>query len=111
MPTIGLAVARRGHKAAALLERWPPEPARQDLVIAHVGDPPRWLTVDGGRFQSYRADTHRTPLISDDGRIRIEQHGDFWIAHVDGAEVIDCGLIRRFDNEEEAIRAALAQLL
>jgi len=68
-----------------------------------------WLTVDGVRFQSYRADTYRTPLISDDARIRIEKHGDFWIAHVDGAEVIDCGLTRRFPREVEAIEAALAK--
>ncbi|MBS0240307.1 MAG: hypothetical protein JSR89_17980 [Proteobacteria bacterium] len=66
-----------------------------------------WLIVDGVRFQSYRADAHRTPLISDDARIRIEQHGDFWIAHVDGAEVIDCGLTRRFASEAEAIHAAI----
>ncbi len=42
--------------------------------------------------------------------IRIEQHGDFWIAHVDGAEVIDCGLTRRFDSEVEALKAALAKI-
>ena len=69
-----------------------------------------WQTVEGVRFQSYRAGPYRTPLISDDARIRIEQHGDFWIAHVDGSEVIDCGLTRRFDSEVEAIRAALVRL-
>lgn len=68
-----------------------------------------WLTVDGVRFQSYRAGAHSTPLISDDARIRVERHGDFWIAHVDGAEVISCGLTRRFANEVEAIQAALAK--
>jgi len=69
-----------------------------------------WLTVEGMRFQSYRADTYRTALISDNARIRIEQHGDFWIAHVDGAEVIDCGLTRRFPSEVEALKAALAKI-
>ena len=55
-------------------------------------------------------DAHRIPLISDDGRISIQKHGDFWIAQVDGAEVIDCGLVRRFETAEGAIRAALAKL-
>ena len=35
------------------------------------------------------------------------KHGDFWIARVDGVEVIDCGVVRRFDSE---IEAALAKL-
>ncbi len=69
-----------------------------------------WLTVDGVRFQSYRAGAHRTPLISDDARIRVERHGDFWIAHVDGAEVIGCGLVRRFDSEVEPVQTALAKI-
>lgn len=69
-----------------------------------------WLTVDDVRFQSYRMDAHNTLVISDDARIRIQQHGDFWIAHVDGAEVIDCGLTRRFASEVEALTAALAKI-
>ena len=69
-----------------------------------------WQTIDGVRFQSYRIDFHRIPLISDDARIRIDRHGDVWIAYVNGAEVIDCGLARRFDSEVEAVRAALAKL-
>lgn len=66
--------------------------------------------VDGVRFQSYRVDAHNTLVISDDARVRIQQHGDFWTAHVDGAEVIDCGLTRRFHDEVEALKAALAKI-
>lgn len=66
--------------------------------------------MDGVRFQSYRVDAHNTQVISDDARIRIEQRGDFWIAHADGAEVIDCCLTRRFDSEVEALKAALAKI-
>lgn len=69
-----------------------------------------WQTIDGVRFQSYRAGTHSKPLISDDARIRVDRHGDIWIAYVNGAEVIDCGLARRFDSEVEAVRAAMAKL-
>ena len=69
-----------------------------------------WQTIEGVRFQSYRIDSHRVPLISDDSRISIQQHGDFWIARVNGVEVIDCGLVRRFNNEVDAVRAALAKL-
>jgi hypothetical protein len=36
------------------------------------------------------------PLTSE-LRIRIEGHGDVWIAYVDVAEAIDCGIARRFD--------------
>ena len=50
------------------------------------------------------------PLISGDARIRIERHSDFWVAYADSAEVIDCGLVRRFDTEIEAIRAALVKI-
>ncbi len=96
MPMRGLAPA---SGSPVVLARWP---SLRPLY--------HWLTVDGVRFQSYRADAHRTPLISEDGRIRIEQHGDFWVAQVDGAEVISCGLVRRFDNEIEAVRAALAKV-
>lgn len=68
------------------------------------------LADRGGRAsQSYRVDAHRTLVISDDARIRIEQHGEFWIAHVDEAGVIDCGLTRRFASEVEALKAALAK--
>ena len=70
-----------------------------------------WQIVDGVRFQSYRLDALRTLLISDDARIRIEQREDFWIAHFDGAQVISCGLTRRFESLEEAVRAALEKLL
>ena len=69
-----------------------------------------WQTIEGVRFQSYRIDSHRVPLISDNSRISIQQHGDFWIARVNGVEVIDCGLVRRFNNEVDAVRAALAKL-
>lgn len=68
------------------------------------------LSVDGARFQSYRMEALRTLLIPDDARIRIQQHGDFWVAHLDGAKVISCGLTRRFDGEKDAIRAALANI-
>ena len=65
-----------------------------------------WLTVDGIGFQSYRANVHSTPLISDDARIRIEHHEDFWVAYVDNVKVISCGLGQRYNSEIEAIRTA-----
>ena len=76
MPMRGLAPA---PGAPAVMVKWP---TLHPLY--------HWLTVDGVRFQSYRADAFRTPLISDDA--------------------LDCGLIRRFDNEAEAIRAALVKI-
>lgn len=96
MPMRGLAAA---SGAPAVMAKWP---TLHPLY--------HWLTVDGVRFQSYRVDAHNTPVISDDARIRVQQHGDFWIAHVDGGEVIDCGLTRRFESEVEAVRAALVKL-
>lgn len=96
MPMRDLAPARG---APAVMAKWP---ALRPLY--------HWLTVNGVRFQSYRTDAHRTPLISDDARIRVQHHGDFWIADVDGSKVISCGLVRRFDSEIEAIQAALAKI-
>ena len=64
----------------------------------------------GCGFRATGSDLHRIPLISDDARTRVDRHGDVWIAYVDGAEVIDCGLARRFDSEIEAVRAALGKL-
>lgn len=70
----------------------------------------RWLDVDGVRFQYYRVARNKTPLISDDGRIEIEERPDFWTASIDGRPVIDCGASRRFKSETEAARAAVALL-
>jgi hypothetical protein len=69
-----------------------------------------WIEVDGVRLQSYRAGLHDVPMISDDGRIVIRQVGDDWVAAVKGAEVIGCGLVRRFETPEEAVRAAIEKL-
>ena len=84
--------------AAAVMAKWP---SLRPLY--------HWIAIDGVRFQSYRADQHRTPMISDDARIRIEGRGDCWIAYVDGAELINCGVARRFDSEVAAITAAIAR--
>lgn len=70
----------------------------------------RWLEVDGVRFQNYRASWNEIPLISDDGRIEIEQRPDFWSACIDGRPVVDCGAVRHFESEVEAARAALHRL-
>ncbi len=96
MPMCALAPA---SGAAAVMAKWP---KLHPLYHSQI--------VDGVRFQSYRVDAHFTLVISNDARIRIQQHGDFWIAHVDGAEVIDCGLTRRFASELEALHAALAKI-
>ncbi len=69
-----------------------------------------WIEVDGVRFQSYRWDSRTIPLISDDGRISVLQRADFWVAHIDGVEVITCGLTRRFETAEDAVRAALEKI-
>lgn len=96
MPMRGLAKA---SGAPAVMAKWP------NLHPLY-----HWLTVEGVRFQSYRVDVHHTLVISDDARIRIQQYGDFWIAHVDGAEVIACGLTRRFASEVEALQVAVAKI-
>jgi len=58
LAAIGLAVARRQHEAAALLERRLPEPARQDLVIADVGDAAGRLA----RLEEHEAPAHSHKL-------------------------------------------------
>jgi hypothetical protein len=70
----------------------------------------RWLEVDGVRFQYYRVGRNQTPLISDDGRIEIEERPDFWTASIDGRPVVDCGATRHFKTETDAARAALHRL-
>lgn len=70
----------------------------------------RWLDVDGVRFQNYRAAWNRTPLISDDGRIEVEERPDFWSASIDGRPVIACGAARHFKTEVDAARGALERL-
>lgn len=90
---------RRAPGSPAVLARWP------DLRPLY-----RWLEVDGVRFQNYRATRNRTPLISDDGRIEVEERPDFWTACIDGRPVIGCGAVRRFKGEIEAARAALERL-
>lgn len=69
-----------------------------------------WLEVGGVRFQSYRIHSHCIPLISDDGRIRVEEQESFWVAHVDGMPVVDCGFTRQFKTAEEAIELALKRI-
>jgi hypothetical protein len=69
-----------------------------------------WLEVAGVRFQSYRIHSNCIPLISDDGRIRVEEQASFWVAHVDGIAVVDCGLTRQFSTAEEAIELALKRI-
>jgi len=70
----------------------------------------RWLEVDGVRFQYYRAAWNKEPLISDDGRIELEERPDFWTACIDGRPVVTCGATRRFKSETEAARAAIERL-
>lgn len=103
---------RRGFETPMPMREIVPAPGAPSVMAKRPGLRPlyHWQTIDGVRFQSYRIDAHRVPLISDDGRISVQQHGDFWIAHVDGAEVIDCGLVRRFETAEAAVRAALVKL-
>jgi hypothetical protein len=69
-----------------------------------------WLEVGGVRFQSYRIHSNSVPLISDDGRIRVDKYESFWVANVDGKPVMDCGLTRQFETAEEAIDLALKRL-
>jgi len=69
-----------------------------------------WIEVGGVRFQSYRVNSHCIPLISDDGRIRVDEHDSVWIAQVDGKPVMDCGLKRRFPTATEAIELALKRI-
>jgi len=69
-----------------------------------------WLEVDGVRLQSYRGSFHETPMISDDGLITIMQREDFWTVQVDGVEVVECGLTRRFPTYVAAVRAALGKI-
>jgi hypothetical protein len=103
---------RRGFETPMPTRRLVPAPGAPAVMAKWPGLRPlyHWQTIDGVRFQSYRIDSHRIPLISDDARIRIDRHGDIWIACVNGNEVIDCGLARRFDSGIEAVRAALAKL-
>jgi hypothetical protein len=70
----------------------------------------RWLEVDGVRFQYYRVARNQTPLISDDGRIELEERPEFWTACIDGRPVVTCGATRRFKSETEAARAAIERL-
>ena len=42
--------------------------------------------------------------------IRIDCHGDVWIADVNGSEVLGCGFARQFDSEVEAVWAGLGKL-
>lgn len=70
----------------------------------------RWLEVDGVRFQYYRAAWNRAPLISEDGRIELEERPGFWSASIDGCPVVTCGAMRRFATETEAARAALQRM-
>ncbi|ADJ24788.1 hypothetical protein Hden_2993 [Hyphomicrobium denitrificans ATCC 51888] len=90
---------KRARGADAVMEKWP------SLRPLH-----RWLEVDGVRFQYYRATWNRAPLISDDGRIELEERPDFWTACIDGRPVVTCGATRRFDTEIAAARAALERL-
>jgi hypothetical protein len=41
-----------------------------------------WQTIEGVRFQSYRAGIHSLPLISDDAKIRIERSGAIFMRYV-----------------------------
>lgn len=90
---------RRARGASAVMEKWP---SHRPLH--------RWLEVDGVRFQYYRAAWNRAPLISEDGRIEIEERPDFWTASIDGCPVVTCGAMRRFATETEAARAALQRM-
>lgn len=85
--------------APAVLKKWP-----RLRPLYH------WIEVGGVRFQSYRVDNYRVPLISDDARIMIEHHGEFWTGYLDDKVVMDCGLTRKFDSESEAILAVLVKL-
>ena len=69
-----------------------------------------WLEVGGVRFQSYRIHSNCIPLISADGRIRVDEQESFWVAHVDGQPVVDCGLTRQFNTAEGAIELALKRI-
>ena len=85
--------------APAVLAKWPAlRPLR------------RWLEVDGMRFQNYGGAWNGTPLISDDGRIVIEERPDFWTAHIDGHPVPTRRATLHFKSEIEAARTALHRL-
>ena len=103
---------RRGFDNPMPMRTLVPAPGAPAVMAKWPGLRPLYhrQTIDGVRFQSYRINSHRIPLISDDTRTRIDRDGDVWIAYVHGSEVIDCGLARRFDSEIEAVRAALAKL-
>ena len=63
----------------------------------------------GRHYLNQHIGSTHIPLISDDARICVQQRRDFWIARVNGTEVIDCGLVWRFDSEVAAVRTALAK--
>lgn len=69
-----------------------------------------WIEVGGVRFQSYRVRSNCIPLISDDGRIRVDRQETFWVASVNGNVVKDCGLTYQFKTAEEAIELALKRI-
>ena len=87
---------RRGFETPMRMRRLVRAPGAPAVMAKWPGLRPlyHWQTIDGVRFQSYRINSHQIPLISDDARIRIDRHGDIWIACVNGNEVIDCGLAR-----------------
>ena len=103
---------RRGFETPMPMRRLVAAPGAPAVMAKWPGLRPlyHWQIIEGVRFQSYRIDSHRIPLISDDARISVQQHGDVWIARVNGAEVIDCGLVRRFNSEVEAVQAVMAKL-
>jgi hypothetical protein len=103
---------RRGFSTPFRMRRVRPAEGAPAVMAKHPHYRPlhHWLEVDGVRLQSYRADVHDVPMISDDGRIAVRERDTFWTVELNGVEVIECGLIRRFESAEAAARAAVKKM-
>jgi hypothetical protein len=103
---------RCGFSTPFRMRRIKPTEGAPAVMAKHPNYRPlhHWIEVDGMRMQSYRADVHEVPLISDDGRIAVKERDTFWTVEFNGIEVVECGLIRRFDSPEAAARAAVKKI-
>ncbi len=103
---------RRGFDVPYRMRKPKPAPGAPAVMAKFPGARPLYheLRVDGVRLQSYRRGIHDVPMISDDGRITIVQHGESWTTEINGLQLLACASTRHFMSAEAAVRAALAKL-